>query len=34
VLLEAKLVKADFRPGEPIPLELTLRNASAETISI
>lgn len=34
VLLEAKLAKADFRSGEPIPLELTLRNASAETISI
>lgn len=34
VVLEAKLPKADFHPGEPIPLELTLRNASAEVISI
>ncbi|HLM55372.1 MAG TPA: hypothetical protein VK422_04545 [Pyrinomonadaceae bacterium] len=34
VVLDAKLPKADFRPGEPIPLELTLRNALAEVISI
>jgi hypothetical protein len=34
VVLDAELAKADFRPGEPVTLELTLRNASAEAISI
>lgn len=33
-LLDAELGKADFRPGEPILLELTLRNVSAGAISI